>query len=721
MGPKGASSSKMKELIGTDADPPYEVFYEFTGLKPAKNYIVDIEPTSDYPYTSYGNIDLTDGDQDNINLELLTDTRSIEGTITFPDNASNGETVWIYAWSANLSSENQTIITYEDTRVIPYKINGLKSSDDYIVSIESNVYKHQFYENTGSYKDATKVDLTQDQHNINFVLEKGALISGTVYDVDGTKMPNTRVEAWSDSTAHLGFINTDSNGHYEIGGLKLTDDYVVYISYNQSYFYYSTDGIVYSMNKATPVSTHQLANKIDFQLPETGIISGIVRDTNNKRLGNVMVTAQSVSNDANNGCKTNQLGRFIIRGLPVNNDYQVSATPNSETNYMSQTQTNISTGSTYVNFSLLKGYIVSGIIQSWTGEPVADAKVEFSSRNNIEPQPYYTEENGEFLIGGIAEGVYYFIVTAPDNSQLIDYFENGFVVDNNISGKMVTLRPATLIDGTVRLADSNFVTPLSDIMISIFSKSNSFWTSTITNSSGYYFFNNLPEATDYLIKNVSDNYLTHVEINRASGETVDFAIKPAAVLKGMLINAQTGAGIKNARIEVRYQGLIHDETRTDRNGRFQASSLESMINGQYAEYIVVAKYTDYPEVQARWTADQTDLLVLKLSRSDQNIINGYVFDKNENIPPENVKVVVQYYYEQDRRGYIGSVDCTDDGSFSIKGLSPDRNYHLKIVAKNSNNTKRWIGSNYAPVLKRKDALAVSPGQETLTFKFDNEW
>jgi PKD repeat protein len=719
---EGSTDVRMKMIVGTDPDSPYKVAYKFTSLKPADNYIVDIIPTEKYPYVAHKNIDLSGGHQNDIHLELLTDTRTLKGKIEFPPNAITGETVWIYAWSVSLKSENQTMVTYKGTKKINYEIKGLESSNDYIVSLESNVYKQLFYDNATSYRQAQKIDLTQDQSNIDFVLQKGATISGNVYDSEGEALSNIRVEAWSDSTSHLGFINTDSNGHYEMGGLKLADDYVVYILYEQSIFYYATDKIVSKKSKATPISTHQLADRITFELIETGSISGVVRDSNNKRLENIMVTARSDSTDANNGRLTDKMGRYVINGLPVNDDYRVTATPDSDTNYMTQVKTFVSTGSIRINFSLITGFTVGGRVKSWNGDPVPDARVEITSYNLIQPLDCYTGADGQFLIGGIPKGDYYFLVMAPDESQLIDYFEKAFVIDDNLYTKIVTLRPASKVSGTVKLSDNIGNTPLSDIMITIFSESHSFWTYAITDQSGYYVFDNIPEASDYVIKNVSDNYLTHVEINRASGEIVNFSLKPAVVLNGMVINAQTGSGVENALIEVRYQGTIRDETRTDSKGRFTASSLEGMINESYVEYVIVAKYSGYPEIQARWTADQTDLLVLKMSRGNQNIIHGFVTDNNYQIPTDDVDVFVQYYYEQKRRGYIGLVECGDDGSFSIKGLNPALTYHLKIVARyKASKKKYWVGSNYLPVSNRNDAIAVSPGQDAFTFKFDSAW
>jgi len=716
---KNTLDIRMKPIVGTDSEYPYEVPYRFNDLKPLNNYIVDIIPTAHYPYVSHEDIDLRAGDQTEIHLTLATDTRTINGKITFPDNATVGDIVWVYAWSVKLKSENQTEIVFDGNKDVPYEITGLNPSKDYIVSIDSNVYKQQFYDNTTSFRLATRIDLTQDQENIDFILQKGASISGNVVNKDGEPLEGIRVEAWSESKKHMGFINTDSNGYYEMGGLKITDDYVVYILYHQSIFYYNTDGLVSNMHRATPISTNQLAEKIDFKLVETGIISGIVRDSNNKRLENVIVTARSESTGANNGCITDKKGRYTIYGLPLNDDYLVTATPDSDTNYMTQVKRDIPTDSIHVNFSLVTGYAIAGIVKSWTGDPVPDAKVELVSNNVIEPPPCFTGEDGQFLIGGIPEGAYYFLVMPPDNAELIDYFEKNVVIDDNIVGKTVSLRPASQINGTVTLAGSVIHTPLSDIMITLFSETHSYWTYAITDQAGYYQFNNIPEANDYVIKNVSDNYLSHVELNRASGETVDFSLETAVVLKGMIINAQTGQGIEDARIEIRYQGIIRDETRTDSNGQFQATSLESIINGNVAEYIVVAKYSGYPDVQAQWSADDSDLLVLKMSRGAQNIISGLVTDTNGEIPSDDVDVYVQYYYQQTRKGYLGTIKCDSDGSFAIHGLNPDRDYHLKIVArKNKDKKKFWVGTDYAPVSKRRDAKAVSTGQNAFTIKIN---
>ena len=728
--PKGSTDIKMKAV---KSDGQQQVPFSFTGLKPAANYILDILPTAKYPYVAYDgaekiqdakSIDISQDNKTDIVLNLDRNTKTISGTITFPENAM-GHMVWVYAWSIKLQAENQTSVENTGNNEVRYTITGLRPSDDYMVSVDSNIYQQQFFYNANTLSDATRIDLTNDetQDDIDFTLHKGVSISGTIYSKNDEPLDNVHVEAWSASKDSLGFSTSESDGSFSIGGLQNTDDYLVYILHNQTIMYYHSDGIVSSMSRAERISTLiESPTGIDITLIQTQSISGIVRDTQNMGLENVMVTASSFSTGALNGSITDRLGRYTIQSLPVGDDYQVTATPGSDMNYEVQIKSNVQTNSSNINFSLISGYKIAGVVKDWQENPLENVRVEITSLEKSLDD--YTDEKGQYCIQGISSGDnYYFLAMPPSGSELMDYFEKNIVIDAHNESKNITLRRASKIDGTVVNAE-NTNNKIPDVMLTIYSATHAFWTHAMTNYNGYYCFDNLPDADDYVIKVVSDHYQEKVVINRSSGETINFELKPAVILNGILINMQTGAGIENAVIEVRYQGEIIKETLTDDSGKFVATGLPKDIN----EYLVIAKYSGYPDVQEKWLTSKADQqLILQMSRSAKNVIKGYVQDANGNPPPLNVDVQVRLYHAQHRRGFIQTYKCSsEDGSFVINGLNQDKGYHLKFVEiiGNQKLMKEWLDSDngfYGSTKRPPKTNHVKPGGEDILFKFNQAW
>jgi len=733
---KNTTNMKMILVNGTGN----KVDYMIPGLEKSKKYIVDIVPTPKYPYIAYYdqttvqkanlvNLEYTNATK--ININLFTETVSIAGRIQFPASAIKDDAVTIYANSDRLKAENQTTVFFKNNLDVDYEITGLRPSDDYVVSLGSNLYKKQIYNQAISVDQATHVDTTDTipDTDINFVLTMGTCIQGTVYAENGKGKPNVRVEAWSDKLQSLGYATTLSDGSYRIGGLEKADDYVVYISYDNTIFYYNTSEIVSNMNHATFVSTTQLnPTDIDFKIIITESISGTVRNSDNRSLENVMVSATSESTGAGNGCKTDKKGLYVITNLPPGKDYHISVIPQSDTNYIAQIKSNVKTGTTNNDFILKRGYTLKGIIKSWKNEPVPKVEIEISSKDAQQPLKDTTDDNGYYEINGIAERKGYNVfITAPTGSALVDFFEKGLLI-NQDTEKDFILAPASQIDGHVTIYDSSGLSgqiPASNVMITLFSPELGYWKTVHTDSEGYYIFENIPDAFDYIIKSISDNYVDHVETDRSSGETINFSLKPGNIIEGIVLNGQTGAGMNNARIEIYCKSdQPIKNTRADENGYFKAGSLDTTVNGETVqEYVVIARYRGFPEAQAIWKVDQADMLLLKMSKGEENILTGNVRDSKDIAPPEDVSVFVYLYNYQSRGGLIQAIKCESDGSFKFEGLNTTRQYQLKIITKKSmlQSPKCWVGINGTASAKRSGAAIIKTQDGQILFKFNESW
>jgi len=732
---KNTTYTKMIKVLGTGHDIPYEI----TGLEPLNKYIVDIIPTQRYPYIAYDGatspnkatlIDLRETGATKIDLGLFTDTVEISGKVQFPDNAQTGDIVWLFAYSSRLNAESQTKVVYRNQEEEAYTIAGLRPSEDYIVSLSSNIYKTLYYDGESTFDLALPIDTTDEKADdkINFHLETGTFIAGYVYATNGKGKANVRVEAWSKKVQGFGYATTLQDGSYRIGGLDNTDDYVLYISYNNTVFYFSTDGVVSNIEKSSYVSTNQInPTEINFRLIETESISGQIRDSRGRRLENIIVSARSASTGAGNGCRTDEKGKYKITELPPGNDYQVSVTPSVDMPYVAQIKSDIKAGSSNIDFVLMTGYTISGIVQSWDGNNVVGALVEIASKDGIQQYKTITDNEGAYEIQGISEGRdYYLLITAPSQSSLVDFFEKGLLIDANIE-KNITLRPASKIDGNVSIIDPTAIggkRAAANIMITLFSPSLSFWTFTLTDNYGYYNLTNIPDTTDYILKCVSDAYVEHIELDRSSGETIDFSLKSALIIQGIVLNGETGSGMSGALIEIYYNNdQVRKVTRADENGRFIASGLETQINGETVnEYIVVAKISGYPETKTIWKVGKKEDVTLRMIRGEQNVIKGKALDASFNPPPEDVTVFARIYNYQWRGGLIKTKKCEPDGSFEFEGLKSSGRYQLKFVAINSSLelSKMWLGED-EPSTKRSGAAIIDTMVDDIEFKFSDTW
>jgi len=731
---KNSTYTKMIKVLGTGNDKPYEI----TGLEPLRKYIVEIIPTRQYPYIAYKNattrnkatlIDLTDNDADQIDLNLSTDTVDISGTVSFPVNAQEGETVRIFAYSSKYNAESQTEISFKDQNEVSYVISGLRPSDDYIVSLDSNSYKTMYYDNVTSMDLAFPVDTSDDQADdtINFQLITGTNISGYVYAINGKGKANVRVEAWSEKADSFGFATTSRDGFYRIGGLEQTDDYVLSISYKKAVFYFSTDGIVSDYGSATRLSTRQInPTQVNFRFIQTYSISGQVRDSRGRRLENIIVSAKTASSDNGNGCQTDEKGRYEIAELLPNENYEVTATPSNNMPYIAQTKTEIKAGESNIDFVLMMGYTVNGTVTDWEGNVVPDVIIEIASNEGKDQHKTISDSDGIYEIQGVPQGRgYYLLVSAPSQSNLVDFFEKGLLIDADLE-KNISLGPATTIDGNVSIIDSTVVggkRPAANIMISLFSPSLAYWTFALSDINGYYSLTNIPYANDYMLRSVSDLFAEQIEMDRSSGETIDFNLKSALTLQGTVLNGETGAGMNGALIEIYYNDQLRKITRTDENGRFVASGLESQNSGvNVKEYIVVASASGYPEAKTIWKTAQSEDVTLRMIRGEQNIVKGKVLDLNDNPPPDDVIVFARIYKHQSRGGLIQTIQCESDGSFKFEGLSLSGQYQLKFVAKNSalEPSKLWLGEDEASI-KRTGAAIINTQIDEIEFRFTDTW
>jgi flagellar hook assembly protein FlgD len=112
-----------------------------------------------------------------------------------------------------------------------YKIENLPGGN-YIVTADAEEYLREFWDNSPTLEGATAVEVPEAgaKENINFTLEKGGAISGTVFAAaeTPTPLPGAIVQVWQKgSNAAIARTKTQRDGTYRIGGLP-TGEYLVF-------------------------------------------------------------------------------------------------------------------------------------------------------------------------------------------------------------------------------------------------------------------------------------------------------------------------------------------------------------------------------------------------------------------------------------------------------------------------------------------------------------
>lgn len=154
----------------------------------------------------------------------------------------------------------------------------------YIVRAHAPEYLPEFYQEATDPSGATPVvvDRSSEITDIDFTLEKGGAMSGTVTDsTTGAPLAGAAVTVWSDSLGKRKIAFTDRDGQYVVSGLP-TGEYLAFASL-KGYHGRFYDGVERKAD-ATPIKVEAGMETagIDFQLPRFktrfGTITGVVME-----------------------------------------------------------------------------------------------------------------------------------------------------------------------------------------------------------------------------------------------------------------------------------------------------------------------------------------------------------------------------------------------------------------------------------------------------------
>ena len=179
-----------------------------------------------------------------------------------------------------------------------YTVENLVNDTSY-VQVNATGYVSQYYNHAAVMEEATLIVVsdTLEVTGIDFQLEHGSSISGTITDSSGHPLENVFVQAFTELNDSIGWIepldaefgyyadNSGKDGAYTISGLPEGEYYIkgeYYADWSTHTAYYP--GVTHAED-AIPVAVNQNSEVtgIDFQIrirPAVGVIEGQVVDTN---------------------------------------------------------------------------------------------------------------------------------------------------------------------------------------------------------------------------------------------------------------------------------------------------------------------------------------------------------------------------------------------------------------------------------------------------------
>jgi len=268
-----------------------------------------------------------------------------------------------------------------------YTLTGLMFSEDYIVSTCVDQCEVEFFYAIPDNQQAG-VFIPQESANriqqATPVTPKDPALTGIdlivcFHEISGKVMIDQKpvagvwVQAWSDYLNTGGGTLTNEHGRYTINGLKSVSmeqadvrGYVVEI--NHQGFPYQIYPNVVQQNDAIRVETGR--SDIDFQLPSTGRITGMIQDSTGNALANVLVIASSQTTAYRAEALSDSNGSYTLV-LPIADDYILMANSvdypvmyyNQQKNCKNAEPVSLAKGNiSHIDFAFETGGVIRGTI-----------------------------------------------------------------------------------------------------------------------------------------------------------------------------------------------------------------------------------------------------------------------------------------------------------------------------------------------------------------------
>ena len=204
-----------------------------------------------------------------------------------------------------------------------YDIQGLPVGQYYMRIFNKLGYLNVYYDNVLNQADATLIKLNSGQHvqDVNFYLENGGFISGTIFNEEGNPITASSSIGFLDADTYnsRGVINSKDDGSYMSPALPSGPHILKASSFPAGYILTYYDNVsTQDSAEVVYVSQGDTVKNIDFFLRKGGAISGYVRDDSptNEPVYNAWVVITNWENgEWSSESKTDSNGYYCAAGL----------------------------------------------------------------------------------------------------------------------------------------------------------------------------------------------------------------------------------------------------------------------------------------------------------------------------------------------------------------------------------------------------------------------
>ncbi len=516
-----------------------------------------------------------------------------------------------------------------------YFVGGLPDNNYFANAAPGYPWARQWYQgkDNGSNPDQVSISSAAMVTSVNFILQPGGKITGTVYAADGiTPLPNVNLNIHNQWWGSC----TDANGNYEFSGVPYGNHIVsAGMSWNHcknqsgSYIteYYSE---TYDFDSATPInvnSGNDTVSGIDFTMEEGGSIVGrVISTVDSSPVVNVRVRVDEYPDgNIRRSTQTDASGYYTITGL-ADGAYRVEANVgypwarqwyNGKNSGEQAEPVTISGGNTLtgINFALQPGGKITGTVYSVDGvTPLQNVNVDLD-------QGWWgtcTDANGHYEIDGVPYGDQIIVAgrgwnwcRGMESTYVTEYYSetyydtsatpiainsgNDIVPDINFTmeeGGEITGRVTSAADGS----------PLADVMVYVDSyPEENYNRQTHSDVNGYYTVTGLIDG-DYVasVRNPKETPLGYggqyyngvlsredADLLTIAGgnsiSNIDFALGPGGSIAGVVTDQVTGFPLANVWVGAGIEGAWFGfGVCTNSQGEYEIQGMP------YADYIVYA-------------------------------------------------------------------------------------------------------------------------------------
>ncbi len=523
-----------------------------------------------------------------------------------------------------------------------YTVESLPTGS-YAVRVNIAGYKGEYYDDAREFADAQFVSVDEPERtpDIDFGLAMTSAISGRVTDAsDGSPIARAHVRFWG--LAHTSLAarhavretRTNENGEYVVQ--LRPGAYLVHASaegFNAELYDNARD-----RSSATPVtvSADSHSTSIDFDLVQRGSIAGTVTDQESgEPIADALVEAfkeratinATSANHARFRAKTDSLGHYLIENVPAGNYMVVSHARSYLPEFYKEAATKqdaelVAVGDSSavpgIDFTLEQGGAIAGFVGADNDStPLARALVKIIHRQSGRSLRTFTNEAGEYEVGGLPTGQY--LVRFVAEGFVPEFYDNAahrgdatpveVTAPETTAGIDAFLAKHTDRRGTVagRVLSDADDSPLFGAVVLAVSPDRRRPHVTLTGPNGFYRLSDLPAgkyyvfawAEEFVGEYFDDAFrfknadLIRLRDNQVR-DGVDFGLRPVGqsgvyAIRGRITAKLDGASAEGVLVQAKLDGDIQVNAFTDADGNYVISGLTA---GDYKVEATGAGYQD---------------------------------------------------------------------------------------------------------------------------------